>query len=152
MVDDGTAQFTVKTVCAREYVESKQNDLLSKIAYRAGDTYSLNSWYTVPGNVTNGGKDIIFILPTSKTVLAHKMRIDELKITVRQNNRYLIGTSENHVEMKEYFMTDQYQESNKSMFNCGIYICLRLKSAPSGIINNNPLSVVLGNVSIYFYD
>lgn len=152
MVDDGTAQFTVKTVCAREYVESKQNDLLSKIAYRAGDTYSLNSWYTVPGNVTNGGKDIIFILPTSKTVLAHKMRIDELKITVRQNNRYLIGTSENRVEMKEYFTTDQYQESNKSMFNCGIYICLRLKSAPSGIINNNPLSVALGNVSIYFYD
>lgn len=142
----------MKTVCAKEYVEFKNEDLLSKIAYRAGDTYILNSWYTIPGNSTNRGKDIIFIIPTSKTILANNMRIDELKITVRQNNRYLIGDAETRVEMKQYFSKNEYNESNKSMFNCGIYICLRLNSAPSGIINNDSLSVVLGGVRIYFYD
>lgn len=152
IVNDGTAQFSVKTVCAKEYVEFKNEDLLSKIAYRAGDTYSLNSWYTIPGNVTNGGRDIIFVIPTSKIILANKMRIDKLEITVRQNGKYLIGTAGTHVEMKKYFSKSEYNESNNSMFNCGIYICLKLNSAPSGIINNSPLSVLLGNVSIYFYN
>ena len=152
IVNDGTAKFSAKTVCAKEYVEFKNEDLLSKIAYRAGDTYSLNSWYTIPGNVSNSGRDIFFVIPTSKTILAKKMRIDELKITVRQNNKYLIGDASNRVEMKQCFTQEEYTESNKSMFNCGIYIQLRLDSAPSGIINNNPLSVVLGNVRIYFYN
>lgn len=133
-------------------MEFKNEDLLSKIAYRAGDTYSLNSWYTIPGNVTNGGRDIIFVIPTSKIILANKMRIDKLEITVRQNGKYLIGTAGTHVEMKKYFSKSEYNESNNSMFNCGIYICLKLNSAPSGIINNSPLSVLLGNVSIYFYN
>ena len=143
--------FSVKTVCAREYIESKQNDLLSQIAYRAGDTLYLNSWYTVSGNVTNGGRDIIFNIPTNKVVVASKMRIDALNITVRQNNTYLIGTGNTRVEMKQYWVQTEYQEG-RGMFACGIYICLRLNSAPNGIINNSPLSVVLGKVQIQFYD
>ena len=152
MVDDGTAKFGVKTVCAKEYVESKQNDLLSKIAYRAGDRFYLNSWYTVTGNVTNLGKDIIFVIPTSKVILASKMQINALNITVRQNNKYLIGSSSTRVDLKQYWAQYEYTEMNNSMFNCGIYICIKLKDAPSGIINNTPLSVVLGIIDISFYD
>lgn len=152
MVSDGTVMFTTKTVCAKEYVDSKHEDLLSRIAYRAGDTLSMvSAWYSIPGNVTGAGKNIIFVLPVSKVILAKKMRITKLDLVIRQNNNYFYGSPSSYANLLPY-LSLYTPSTTTSMFDCGIYVNLMLTTAPSNIVNNSPLSIVVANITVEFYD
>lgn len=78
----------------KAYVASHTTSVdVSNFYYKKGDTFNLTS-IPLSGTLTGAQKSLVFAIPLCKPVIgASSAKINNLKLTVRQNNKYLIGSS-----------------------------------------------------------
>lgn len=153
MVNDGTAVFTVKTVCAKEYVDTKlaaySNTVTTKalidaaidaISIKAGDTmtcaYNWSSDFGVrtAGHLTGANKMVFFTIPLNRPVKATKVAISNGTLTVRQGG-YLLGDG-NEITLIPSTATVQALLTGFS----SISVCVTFASSIGGT-NNSPVGI-----------
>ena len=117
-----------------------------KIFYTAGDEIKISAGVSYSGYVTSGQKDLVFLIPLTKSVLASTITITGTVIA-RGINGYLFGSATN-INMSG---TSTYTVSY-NLTASGIYVKVSFKNAISNSANNTPVSVIpySGGITIAF--
>ena len=152
-VKDGTAVFTTKTVCAREWVNAQLSAYsntantkalidaaIDAISIKAGDTmtctYAWNNDFGVrtAGLLTGANKMVFFTIPLNRPVKATKVTISNGTLTVRQGG-YLFGDGDEVTAIP----TTATVQALLTGFD-SISVCVTFASSIGGT-NNSPVGI-----------
>lgn len=128
--NDGMKRFWQKM---KDYTTDHTSGMdTSKLYYKTGDSFELG-WMQTAGTLTGAQKQLYFTIPLCKPVLnINGLKISDLKLTVRQNNKYLIGSGS--ASAAPSGTTELTLQDNQ------IKVLVTLSTALSGV-NNDPVSV-----------
>lgn len=112
--------------------------LNSDLVWKPGDSYSISNFNTA-GFITGSKTEVYFALPLSKPVLATKVIVSDLRLSIRQNGEYVWGTA-----------TGASLANNSTGIIGQGYITITGKIKPKGNATNNDACGIWANASISF--
>lgn len=131
---------------AGDNITIDENNVISanEFCYKSGDTYDLT--YYGAGYLTNSGKDYNLGTIFTNKSLANISSIDITNgyLTVRQNNKYLVGSASSGA-----FMNPTYCHAYKAGDNA-IRLVFNATASTTGYTNNNPIGVTMIDLQLTF--
>lgn len=122
-------------------IENEHELLDTNVFYKSGDTLSFQGLMTFPGMITGGSQDIIFTVPTRKSLAyINTITINNLTLSIRTPaGGYVVGIS---TDFKPYATVLGKSDD--------AFIIKLSNTSGWNITNNTPLSISVENFQVTF--
>ncbi len=133
----------VPIVQAGETVQTTAQDVanlcdISSICVNAGDTLTFDTrGFISVADYSNGGTDLVFIIPLNKIITATSVSNISGKIVIRGISGYLTG-DQNGVSVTD---TSLFSSCTCTLTHTGVKVALKFVTSPNSTINNTPVGV-----------